>query len=140
MDAYAKTDQQKTSSEKYFHDHIDPQIKYIDDYLARSSEDDLNKTAIVSLNTTFKEFTTEDKGGQIPVIVNQAYFAGPPKNPGTPRFIVVKWTWNDGEGPVGGLLKPHPPDMNVCCKVAKFYKESIEQKLDLQSLQQLLDK
>jgi hypothetical protein len=140
VDSYTKNDQQKASSENYYHDYYDPQIKYIDDYIAKSSEEDLNKIAIVSLNTKFKEFTTEEKGGQIPIIINQAYFANPPKNQYTPQFIVVQCTWNDGEGPTGGLLKPHPPDMNECCKVSKYYKESIEQKLDLTALQQMLDK
>jgi hypothetical protein len=140
VDSYSKNDLQKASSEKYYHDSYDPQIKYIDDYLARASEDELSKTAIINRNTSFKEFTTEEKGGQIPIIINQAYFAKPPQNLYTPQFIVVQCTWNDGEGPVGGLLRPHPPDMNVCCKVSKFYKESIEQRLDLQALQQMLDK
>lgn len=139
---YSKTEAQRASAEKWEHDHIDFQVKYIDDYIAKSSESDLAQIAIVdhTHGQAFKDFTTEEKGGQIPIIINKDYFANPAKNPYTPQFMVLKWTWNDGEGPSGGLLRPKAPDMNVCCKVSKFYKESIEQKLDLVALQQLLDK
>jgi hypothetical protein len=137
---YSKTEQQRASSEKWFHDHIDPQIKIIDDYIAKSSENDLAQTACIWPDRPFKDFTTEDKGGQTPVIINKDYFANAPKNPYTPQFMVISWTWQDGEGPAGGILRPKAPDMDVCCKVSKFYKESIEQKLDLVALQQMLDK
>jgi len=46
----------------------------------------------------------------------------------------MRWEWNDGEGPAGGLLKPKPPDMNVCCRISKYYKESIENNLDIDAL------
>jgi hypothetical protein len=135
----AKTDEQKSNAEKYWTSRYDPKIKRVDDYLMKASEEELNQVAFVKDMIDFKNFTTEKDGGRMPVILNSSYFN--PKQPAfLPQFMVVYWMWNDGEGPGGGLLKPVPPDMNVCCRVSKYFKESIEQNLDLNALKQMLDK
>lgn len=135
----AKNDEQKSNAEKYWTSRYDPKIKLIDDYLSKASEDELKQVALVKDMMDFKKFYTEKEGGRMPVILNTNYFN--PKQPAyLPQFMLVYWGWNDGEGPAGGLLRPVAPDMNVCCPVSKFYKESIENNLDVDALRQALDK
>lgn len=136
---YAKTDQQKDQARSYWQSHYEPKLKHIDDYLSNASEDDLNEPAFVKNLQDFTRFYTEAEGGCAPVINNAEYFR-PQQTPYFPQFIIVVWGWNDGEGPPGGLLRPHAPDLNVCCRVDKFFKESMEQNLDVNAFRQLLDK
>lgn len=136
---YSKTDQQKDQAVVYWKSHYEPKLKHIDDYLSNASEDDLHQVAFVKNLQDFTRFYTEAEGGQAPVINNAEYFR-PQQTPWFPQFIIVVWTWNDGEGPPGGLLRPHPPDLNVCCRVDKFFKESIEENLEVGAFRQLLDK
>jgi len=119
--------------------HYEPQLKVIDDYLLRASEDELNQTAFVKDLQNFSRFYTEAEGGRAPVINNADYFR-PQQTAYWPQFIIVFWNWNDGEGPSGGLLRPKAPDLNVCCRIDKFFKESMEQNLDVEAFRQLLDK
>ncbi|MDP4260243.1 MAG: hypothetical protein Q8937_18605 [Bacteroidota bacterium] len=135
---YAKNDQQKSQVVPYWQSHYDPKLKLINDYLANASEDDLAQTAYIKNLQEFTRFYTEKEGGCAAVINNAGYFR-PQQTPCLPQFIVVVWGWNDGEGPSGGLLKPHPPDLNVCCRVDKFFKESMEQNLDPDAFRQMLD-
>lgn len=136
---YAKNDEQKLTSEKYYESHYDPKIKFIDDYLSNTSEDELSKIAFVKDMGDFKKFYTEKEGGRMPVILNTDYF-NPKQSPYLPQFMLAYWSWDDGEGPAGGLLRPVAPDLSVCCKVSKYYKESIENNLDVDALRQMLDK
>lgn len=135
---YAKSEEQKSSSEKYYDSHYDPKIKLIDDYLTNTDEEELNKIALVKDMMEFKRFYTEKEGGCMPVILNTNYFNSK-QAPYLPQFMLVYWSWNDGEGPSGGLLRPVAPDMNLCCRVSKFFKESIENNLDVDALRQLLE-
>ncbi len=135
----AKTDAQKADATKYWTSRYDPKIKIIDDYLSTASEDDLNQTAFVKDMVDFKKFISEKEGGRMAVIVNTSYFNTSLK-PYYPQFILIYWQWDDGEGPGGGLLRPVAPDLNVCCKVAKYFKDSMEQNLDIDAIRQLLDK
>jgi hypothetical protein len=136
---YAKNEQQKTDAENYYNSHYDPQIKLIDDYLSKTDETELSKPALVKDMMGFKKFYTEKEGGRMPVVLNTSYFNSN-QSSYLPQFMLVYWSWNDGEGPAGGLLRPVAPDMNICCPVSGFYKESIEQNLDVDSLKQLLNK
>ncbi|MDP4264188.1 MAG: hypothetical protein Q8941_16790 [Bacteroidota bacterium] len=135
----AKNDEQKSNAEKYWTSHYDPKIKLIDDYLSKTSEEELNQVALVKDMMDFKKFYSEKEGGRMPVILNTNYFNSK-QPPYWPQFLLVYWTWNDGEGPAGGLLRPVAPDMNVCCPVSKYFKESMEQNLDVNALRQLLNK
>jgi len=135
----AKNNDQKSNAEKFWTSRYDPKIKLIDDYLSKASEDELNKLALVKDMIDFKKFYAEKEGGRIPVILNINYF-NTKQAAYLPQFMLVYWMWNNGEGPGGGLLRPVPPDMNVCCRVSKYFKESIEQNLDLNALRQMLDK
>lgn len=136
---YAKTDQQKEQARTYWQSHYDAQLKPIDEYLSRASGDDLDQTAFIKDLQNFTRFYTEAEGGRTPVINNTNYFR-PQQTPYFPQFIIVFWNWNDGEGMAGGLLRPHAPDLNVCCRVDKFFKESMEQNLDVAAFRDLLDK
>jgi hypothetical protein len=136
---YAKNDQQKSQVLPYWHSHYDPKLKLINDYLAGASEEDLAQPAYVKNLQEFTRFFTEKEGGCAPAISNANYFS-PQQTPYFPQFMVVVWGWNDGEGPSGGLLRPHAPDLNVCCRVDKFFKESMEQNLDPDAFRQMLDK
>lgn len=136
---YAKNEAEKQKGEQYWRSHYDPKIKIVDDYLNNHSEEDLSKTAFVKNIYEFQQFYSEKNGGKIPIIVNGDYFHLN-QTPYFPQFITVYWEWDDGEGPGGGLLAPVPPDMNVCCRVSKHYKESIEQNLEVDAIRQLLDK
>ncbi len=134
-----KTEAQKADAEKYWTSRYDPKIKIIDDYLSTATDDDLNQTAFVKDMVDFKKFITEKEGGRMPVIVNTGYF-NPNQKPYYPQFIMLFWQWDDGEGPGGGLLRPVAPDMNVCCKISKYFKDSMEQNIDVDAIRQLLDK
>ncbi|MBS1598249.1 MAG: hypothetical protein JST75_08485 [Bacteroidetes bacterium] len=134
-----KNEADKLRSEQYWKGQFDPKIKRIDDYLSSATEDDLNQLAFVKDMLDFKKFYTEQEGGRMTIIVNKDYFNNT-LDPFTPQFFLMRWEWNDGEGPAGGLLKPKPPDMNVCCRISKYYKESIENNLDVAALRQMLDK
>jgi hypothetical protein len=134
----AKTEAEKLKVGQYWKSHYDPKIKTIDDYLNNHSEEDLAQTAFVKNIYEFQQFYSEKEGGKMPIIVNGDYFHLN-QTPYFPQFITVYWEWDDGEGPGGGLLAPVPPDMNVCCRVSKHYKESIEQNLDVEAIRQLLD-
>ena len=136
---YAKNDQQKSQVLPYWQSHYDPKLKRIDDYLSGATEEDLAQTAYVKNLQEFSGFFTEQQGGCAVVISNVDYFR-PQQTPWLPQFMIVVWGWNDGEGPHGGLLRPHAPDLNVCCRVDKFFKESMEQNLDIDAFRQLLDK
>jgi len=122
---------------EYVQHMYDRQFNQIGDYFATHSEDDLNQVACTR-NSDDCFFTPEEKGGRMEVIFNGKYF-NKELPLWVPQFILVYWTWNDGEGPGGGLLRPVPPDMNVCCKVAKNFKEKIEQNLDVDALRKLID-
>lgn len=124
---------------QYWQSHYDPPIKVIDDYVSHASEDDLAQTAFVKDLQHFTRFYTEKEGGCAPVISNKDYFR-PEQTPYFPQFMIVIWAWNDGEGPGGGISKPVAPDLNVCCGVDKFYKESMEQNLDVAAFRAMLDK
>jgi hypothetical protein len=134
-----QTDQQKQQGLQWTRSHIDPKIKMIDDYLSSATEDDLNQPAFVKDMMEFKKFYSEKDGGMMPVIINKSYFNNT-LNPIAPQFMLMRWEWNDGEGPPGGLLRPQPPDMDKCCRISKYYKESIEKNLEVEALRQLLDK
>ena len=136
---YAKTDQQKDQARTYWQSHYDPKFKIIDDYLSHASENDLDQTAFIKDLQNFTRFYTEAEGGRAPVINNADYFR-PQQTPYFPQFIIVFWNWNDGEGPAGGLLRPRAPDLNICCRIDKFFKESMEQNLDVEAFRQMLDK
>jgi len=135
----AKNDAEKSRAEQYSKSQYEPKIKRVDDYLSGATEDDLNQLAFVKDMLDFKKFYTEKEGGRMTVIVNKDYFNNT-LDPFAPQFLLMRWEWNDGEGPPGGLLKPKPPDMNVCCRISKYYKESIENNLDISALQQMLDR
>gem|GEM_PF-1673274 len=136
---YAKTNQLKDQARSYWQSHYDPKFKIIDDYLSRASEEDLNQTAYVKDLPNFNRFYTEAEGGRAPVINNADYFL-PQQTAYFPQFIIVFWSWNDGEGLAGGLLRPRAPDLDTCCRVDKFFKESMEQNLDIEAFRQMLDK
>ena len=136
---YAKSEAVKNNVLPYYQSHYDPKFKIIDNYLSTASEDDLAQTAYIKNLQEFTRFYTEKEGGQAAVISNMNYFH-PQETPYFPQFLVVVWGWNDGEGPGGGVLRPHAPDLNVCCKVDKFFKESMEQNLDAAAFRLLLDK
>jgi len=135
----AKNDADKSRAEQYSKSQYEPKIKRVDDYLSSATENDLNQLAFVKDMQDFKKFYTEQEGGRMTVIVNKDYFNNA-LDPVAPQFLLIRWEWNDGEGPAGGLLRPKPPDMDVCCRISKYYKESIENNLDITALQQLLDK
>jgi len=135
----AKNDADKLRAEQYWKSQYDPKINRIDDYLLNTIDEDLNQLAFVKDMQDFKKFYTEQEGGRMPVIVNKDYF-NETLDPFAPQFLLMRWEWNDGEGPPGGLLKPKPPDMNICCRISKYYKESIEKNLDIDALRQMLDK
>jgi hypothetical protein len=136
---YAKNDEKKDQARAYWQSHYDPKFKIIDDYLSRASDDDLNQTAFVKDLQNFTRFYTESEGGRAPVVNNGDYFR-PQQTPYFPQFIIVFWNWNDGEGPAGGLLRPKAPDLEACCRIDKFFKESMEQNLDVEAFRQMLDK
>jgi hypothetical protein len=136
---FAKDENQRLKNEEYWKSYYTPKIKAIDEYLSRSTEIDLGQTAFVKDLQDFKRFYPEKEGGRMPVIINASYFT-PGLRPYFPQFIMVAWQWNDGEGPGGGILRPVPPDMNICCKVAKYFKESMEQHLDPGAFRDMLDK
>jgi hypothetical protein len=135
---YRKTDADKVKLIDYINRGFDPKLKAISDYLSAHNEQDLSQPAFVK-NAYETKFAEEKDGGRMYVVLNMGYFnlslAGY-----IPQFMLVVWKWNDGEGPRGGLLRPVAPDMNVCCKVSKFFKESIENNLSIESLRQLIDK
>ncbi|MBS1974409.1 MAG: hypothetical protein JST13_08655 [Bacteroidetes bacterium] len=135
---YRKEENSKKNLIDYINRGYDPKLKAINDYLSGHNDDDLNQTALVR-NYYDTKFTEEKNGGRMIVLVNTDYFNKNLK-PYAPQFVLIHWKWDDGEGPPGGLLKPVAPDMNVCCMVSKFFKESIEQNLDVGALKQLLDK
>ncbi len=116
---------------------FDPKLRAIDDYLSTHLESDLNQTAFVKTVYDTK-FTEENKGGRMIAILNIDYF-NKGLSPYLPQMMLLRWRWDDGEGPPGGILRPVPPDMNVCCRVSKYYKDSIEQNIDVNALRQLLD-
>jgi hypothetical protein len=135
---YQKNETAKASLISYINREFDPKLNAINDYLTNHNDEDLNQTAFVKNNYDIK-FTDENKGGRMIVILNTDYFNHNLKSY-VPQMILFYWSWDDGEGPGGGLLRPVAPDMNLCCKVSKFYKESIEHNLDLDAFRQLLDK
>jgi hypothetical protein len=136
---YAKSGADSNRAIQYWQKEYDPKIKSIDGYLASAGSQDLALPALVRDMQSFQKFYSESEGGRMPFILNLDYFKKP-EPPYFPRFIVLDWAWNDGEGPTGGLLRPVPPDMDKCCRVAKFYKESMEKNVDIQALRNLLDK
>ena len=101
-----KTDQQRKEetiqlAEKYFNNRLKP----IDDALNNLDKDELQKPAIVdnNYNSSFKGFTTEEKGGRMMVFINTDYF-----NLKLPRYvpqlIVLYWSW-DKNGPALNFQK-----------------------------------
>jgi hypothetical protein len=75
----------------------------------------------------------------MPVIFNADYFDNG-CCPISPQFLFLKWEWYDEEGPQAGLLRPTPPNMNVCCQVSRYYKESFGGNLNIAALPDMLDK
>lgn len=135
---YRKDEGTKAKLVDYINREFDPKLRTINEYLSNYNDDDLNQTAFVKAYYDTK-FTEEKNGGRMIIVVNTDYFRKD-LNSYVPQFILIHWRWDDGEGPPGGLLKPVAPDMNICCKVSKFFKESIEQNLDVEALRKLLEK
>jgi hypothetical protein len=135
----AKDDKQKEQAKLYEELEYGPRIKIIDDWLSLHSVTELNQPALVREFQKFTRFYTEEEGGFMAVVLNLGYFTRNQKLY-FPQFMIVMWKWNDREGPGGGLLRPRPPDMDSCCRIAKYYKERIEKNLDVRSLRQMLDK
>jgi len=66
--------------------------------LSKASEQDLAQASILDFDNflTFKEFTTEEKGGRQLVRLNPDYFdAKLPKY--VPQFLIVYWRWDAGK-------------------------------------------
>lgn len=86
-----KTDKQKKEenlqrSEKKF----DDQVKAIEDIGKKYDKDELQQPAIIDEDHNFKEFTTQEKGGRMIVLINAAYFNMQlPRY--APQFMVLYW-------------------------------------------------
>jgi hypothetical protein len=92
------------------------------DLLADSLKTDLEQPAILDFNNllTFKEFSTEDKGGRQLVRLNPDYF-----NMALPRYVpqllIVYWSWDD-------------------TKPTNYWRTRIEKNFDFNALKEMIDK
>jgi hypothetical protein len=97
------------------------EIKPAQDFLANSSEQELNQAAMVNFTNllAFKEFSEVEKGGRQLVRVNPDYFNRKlPKY--IPQFLIVYWRW-DKEKP------------------AENFKRQVEDRFNFNALQAMID-
>ena len=118
-----KTDQQRKEAniaqmKKTYEDGMKPAR----DLLADSLKADLEQPAILDFNNllTFKEFTTEEKGGQQLVRLNPNYFNMTlPRY--VPQFLIVYWSWD-------------------VAKAANIWRAQIEKNFNFNALKEMIDK
>ena len=92
------------------------------DLLADSLKADLEQPAILDFDNvlTFKEFTTEEKGGQQLVRINPDYFNMTlPRY--VPQFLIVYWSWDDA-------------------KPANIWRAQVEKNFNFNALKEMIDK
>jgi hypothetical protein len=92
------------------------------DLLADSLKADLEQPAILDFDNllTFKEFTTEEKGGQQLVRLNPDYFNMTlPKY--VPQLLIVYWGWDDA-------------------KAANIWRAQVEKNFNFNALKEMIDK
>lgn len=97
-------------------------IKVIDDVWKSLNKNELEQPAIIDTKWTFKEFTTEEKGGSVMVLINNNYF-----NMQLPRYIpqlmVLYWrTESNNNAP------------------SQFFKKEFEANFPLEKLKAMIDK
>ena len=92
------------------------------DLLADSLKPELQQPAILDFDNllTFKEFTTEEKGGQQLVRINPDYFNMTlPRY--VPQFLIVYWSWDD-------------------TKPTNYWSTQVEKNFNFNALKEMIDK
>ncbi|MFL5738575.1 MAG: hypothetical protein ACJ75B_00050 [Flavisolibacter sp.] len=117
---YRSSQEQKDQTLAKVKKDYEAKIKAAQDYLANRSEAELNMPAIIDNLTSFKDFSTAERGGQEFVRLNPDYFD--PKLPKyIPQFLIVYWRWDNNAA-------------------GKYFSKQIEDHLDFKTLKGLIDK
>lgn len=86
-----KTDKQRKEEDLQRNEkNFDDQVKAIEDIRKKYDKDELQQPAIIDEEHSFKEFTTQEKGGRMIVLINTAYFNMQlPRY--APQFMILYW-------------------------------------------------
>ena len=119
---YVTSRQKKEASIAQTKMFYENELKPARDLLADSLKQELGQPAILDFDNllTFKEFSTEEKGGRQLVRLNPGYFdIAQPKY--IPQLFIVYWSWDD-------------------TKPANYWRTEIEKNFNFNALKEMIDK
>ncbi len=119
---YVTSRQQKEADIAQMKKRYEEEMKPAQDQLADSLKADLEQPAILDFDNllTFKEFSTEEKGGRQLVRLNPDYFDMTlPKY--VPQLFIVHWSWNDA-------------------KPGNYWRAQVEKDFNFNALKEMIDK